>query len=61
MEAIAHTMNTSPDTLKDDVEPYLLRIGFVVRTPRGRKLTPEALDHLGRGSPGPGAQRRLLP
>ncbi len=47
VEAIAHTMNTLPDTLEDDVEPYLLRLGFVVRTPRGRKLTAEALDHLG--------------
>jgi Holliday junction DNA helicase RuvB len=39
VEAVAHTMNTSPDTLSDEVEPYLLRSELVVRTPRGRKLT----------------------
>ncbi len=47
VEAIAHTMNIVADTLIDEVEPYLLRSELVVRTPRGRKLTPAALDHLG--------------
>ena len=47
IEAIAHTMNTSRDTLTDEVEPYLLRSGLVVRSPRGRKLTAEGFDHLG--------------
>jgi Holliday junction DNA helicase RuvB len=47
VEAVAHTMNTAPDTLEDEVEPYLLRTGLVVRTPRGRKVTPAAYEHLG--------------
>ena len=47
VEAIAHTMNLAPDTLIDEVEPYLLRSELVVRTPRGRKMTPMAFDHLG--------------
>jgi Holliday junction DNA helicase RuvB len=47
VEAIAHTMNTAVDTLVDDVEPYLLREGLVIRTPRGRRLTAAAYDHLG--------------
>jgi Holliday junction DNA helicase RuvB len=47
VEAVAHTMNTAPDTLEDEVEPYLLRSGLVVRTPRGRKATPAAYEHLG--------------
>ena len=34
VEAVAHTMNLSPDTLIDEVEPYLLRSELVVRTPR---------------------------
>ena len=43
IDALAHTMNTSKDTLEDEVEPFLLRNGFVVRTPRGRiRLTDEA-------------------
>ena len=47
VEAIAHTMNTAVDTLVDDVEPFLLREGLVIRTPRGRKLTAAAYEHLG--------------
>ena len=39
VEAVAHTMNLEPDTLIDEVEPFLLRSELVVRTPRGRKLT----------------------
>jgi holliday junction DNA helicase RuvB len=46
VEAIAHTMNISPDTLADEVEPYLLRTEFVVRTPRGRVATEKAYRHL---------------
>ncbi len=46
VEAIAHTMNTSGDTLEDEVEPFLLRIEFVVRTPRGRIATSKAYEHL---------------
>src|SRR5262249_7730931 len=34
VEAVAHTMNTSPDTLSDEVEPFLLRSELVIRTPR---------------------------
>jgi Holliday junction DNA helicase RuvB len=51
VEAIAHTMNASLDTLVDEVEPFLLRSELVVRTPRGRKLTPAAYQHLGVSPP----------
>ena len=47
IEAIAHTMSSAPDTLEDDVEPFLLRCELVIRTPRGRKLTPKGEEHLG--------------
>jgi Holliday junction DNA helicase RuvB len=47
VEAVAHTLNLSPDTLSDEVEPYLLRSELVVRTPRGRKLTTTGYSHLG--------------
>jgi Holliday junction DNA helicase RuvB len=50
IDAIAHTMSSAPDTLEDDVEPFLLRCEFVIRTPRGRKLTPKGEEHLG-GTP----------
>ena len=39
IEAIAHTMNVSSDTLEDEVEPFLLREGWVIRSPRGRMVT----------------------
>lgn len=46
LEAIAHTMNLEPDTLADEVEPYLLRSELLVRTPRGRVATAKAYNHL---------------
>jgi len=46
IEAVAHTMNLSPDTLSDEVEPYLLRSELVIRTPRGRVVTAKAYEHL---------------
>ena len=47
VDAVAHTMNVPPDTLVDEVEPYLLRSELVIRTPRGRKLTAGGFEHLG--------------
>jgi Holliday junction DNA helicase RuvB len=46
IEAIAHTMNASADTLTDDVEPFLLRSEMIVRSPRGRVATVKAFNHL---------------
>jgi len=63
VEAVAHTMNLATDTLIDEVEPYLLRSELVVRTPRGRKMTPAAFDHLGLSVPPSapqGEQQRLF-
>jgi Holliday junction DNA helicase RuvB len=40
-------MNEDAGTLEDVVEPYLLQIGFLARTRRGRALTQAAADHLG--------------
>lgn len=47
IEAIAATMGEERDTLEDTVEPYLLQIGFVIRTRQGRQITQQACDHLG--------------
>jgi Holliday junction DNA helicase RuvB len=46
VDAVAHTMNVSPDTLEDEVEPFLLRSELLVRTPRGRVVTAKAYQHL---------------
>jgi Holliday junction DNA helicase RuvB len=48
VEALAATMNLPADTLSDEIEPYLLREQFIVRTPRGRLATPKAYQLLGR-------------
>ncbi|HCV26724.1 MAG TPA: hypothetical protein DGB32_00200, partial [Dehalococcoidia bacterium] len=43
--AIAATVNEEPQTLEDVVEPFLLKLGFVIRTPGGRRVTPEGMRH----------------
>lgn len=46
LEAIASSIGEEPMTLEDVYEPYLLQIGFINRTPRGRVVTKKAYDHL---------------
>jgi holliday junction DNA helicase RuvB len=46
IEAIAATLSEEVSTLEEMVEPYLLKIGFVMRTKRGRTVSPEAAKHL---------------
>jgi Holliday junction DNA helicase RuvB len=46
IEAIAATLGEERDTLEDVVEPYLLQIGFLRRTRRGREITKNACEHL---------------
>jgi Holliday junction DNA helicase RuvB len=60
VEAVAHTMNLSPDTLSDEVEPYLLRSELVVRTPRGRIATAKAYEHLKMSPPDENEPQRQL-
>ncbi len=48
VEALSATMNLAADTLSDEIEPYLLREQFIVRTPRGRVATARAYELLGR-------------
>lgn len=45
LETLAATTNEEISTIEDVVEPYLLQLGFVVRTPRGRMLTRLAYEH----------------
>ncbi len=47
LETVAATMNEDAGTLEDVVEPYLLQIGFLARTRRGRALTRAGASHLG--------------
>ena len=52
LETLAATINEESVTLEDVYEPYLLQIGFLTRTPRGRCVTPKAYQHLGLSIPG---------
>jgi holliday junction DNA helicase RuvB len=47
VEALAATLNEEQSTLVEVVEPYLLKIGFLARTPSGRRATHHAYQHLG--------------
>ncbi|MGD9721709.1 MAG: Holliday junction branch migration DNA helicase RuvB [Pirellulales bacterium] len=60
VEAVAHTMNLATDTLEDEVEPFLLRSGLVIRTPRGRRVTAAGHEHLGLPPVEPGDAQRSL-
>ncbi len=51
VEALAATLHEEVDTLVEVVEPYLLKIGFLTRTPAGRRITPAAYAHLGLALP----------
>jgi len=47
LDTIAATIGEESQTIEDVYEPYLLQIGFLQRTPRGRMATPRAYAHLG--------------
>ena len=52
LETLAATINEEAVTLEDVYEPYLMQLGFLTRTPRGRCVTPKAYQHLGLPVPG---------
>ena len=58
LETLAATINEESVTLEDVYEPYLMQIGFLTRTPRGRCVTHKAYEHLGLSIPG-GAMDQL--
>ncbi len=47
LETVAAAVSEEADTIMDVVEPYLLQLGFLDRTPRGRVATQHAYEHLG--------------
>jgi len=46
LSTLAVALGEEPDTIEAVVEPYLIRIGFIQRTPRGREITPDGLAHI---------------
>lgn len=47
LDTLAATIGEESDTIEDVYEPYLMQIGFIHRTPRGRVVTKRAYDHFG--------------
>ena len=47
IETLSALLSEETDTIEDVIEPYLLQIGFLQRTPRGRIITEKAYKHLG--------------
>ena len=47
LETLAATVNEDANTIEDVYEPYLLQLGFIARTPRGRTLQPKGYAHIG--------------
>lgn len=47
LSTICGIVDEDPRTIEESVEPYLMRLGFVARTPRGRQALPPAWAHLG--------------
>ncbi len=47
LDTLAATIGEESDTVEDVYEPYLMQIGFINRTPRGRMVTKRAYDHFG--------------
>ena len=54
VETLAAALSEQRDTIEEVIEPYLIQQGLLMRTPRGRAVTPETWRHLGRKAP-PGA------
>lgn len=50
LDTIAATIGEESQTIEDVYEPYLLQIGFIQRTPKGRVVTPKAYHHFGIGT-----------
>lgn len=60
LDTIAAAISEESDTIMDVYEPYLLQLGFLDRTPRGRVATRRAREHLGLSSPEKPEQGKLI-
>ena len=57
LSTLAVSVSEEPDTIEDVYEPFLMQLGFVRRTPRGRVATKAAYEHLGVEVPADAAER----
>lgn len=61
LTTVAMAVGEEPQTVEEVAEPYLVRAGLLVRTPRGRVATPAAWEHLGLSAPLPAVDRAATP
>ncbi len=61
LSTLAVSVGEETDTIEDVYEPYLMQLGFIDRTPRGRVATDAAFAHLGVARPGRGGSPPLFP
>ena len=61
LATMAATVSEPIETVEDVVEPYLMQIGLLARTPRGRMLTPGGWEHLGLTPPSSAAAAASQP
>jgi holliday junction DNA helicase RuvB len=54
LSTLAVSLGEEPDTIEDVYEPYLLQLGFLQRTPRGRVITELGREHIGAERPSNG-------
>ena len=59
LETLAAAVGEEAVTIEDIYEPYLMQVGFLSRTPRGRCVTPAGYEHLGLRAPGQEDSRQL--
>jgi Holliday junction DNA helicase RuvB len=60
VETIASSLSEDRRTIEEFIEPYLLQIGFIKKTPRGRVVTSNAFKHLGIKPPKQDVQQQTL-
>ena len=60
LTTIATAMGEDAGTIEDVYEPYLIKEGFIKRTPRGREATPLAYEHLGKTPLAPDGQQSIF-
>ena len=60
VETIAAAVGEERDTIEEVYEPFLLKEGFLQRTPRGRMATPASFEYLGKPAPKPGSHQPTL-
>jgi Holliday junction DNA helicase RuvB len=58
--ALAAAISEEQDAIEDIYEPYLMQLGFLDRTPRGRTVTRRAYEHFGRVPPSATPQKKLF-